>query len=117
MIGPPPVISAGTLDEPALSGGAMVSNSLKIYVFRYGATALRALTVDAMGDNLPPQNGPGDLHLEDIGSLDGETGGPRFELFNITLAAIKTHDLILTYGGAEFLRSPAALEQNLEPAT
>ena len=77
--------------------GAALSSSRKIYVFRYGTTALYALTSDGAARNLPPQSDPAGWQLEQSVTLRRDKNSPNYELIDATLAAIKKHGFILTH--------------------
>jgi hypothetical protein len=77
--------------------GAALSSSRKIYVFRYGTTALHALTSDGAGRSLPPQSDPAGWQLDQSVTLRRDKDAPNYELINATLAAINKHGFILTH--------------------
>jgi hypothetical protein len=92
-----------------LTGGAL-SGSRKIYVFRYGTTALYALTSDGAGRNLPPQADPAGWRLEESVTLRRDKNSPKYELINATLAAIKKHGFILTHAAIHPLAGLIAID-------
>ena len=68
-----------------------MATSKTIYVFRCGATALYALTVDSTGQNLPSIGHTGAWRFEQSLKLGLDDGAPKQELIKATLAAIATH--------------------------
>jgi hypothetical protein len=78
-----------------------LSKSQKIYVFRYGATALYALTIDRSGHNLPLQTGTADWRFERHLTLRRDKNAPKYELIKTTLAALARHGFILTHAAIQ----------------
>ena len=74
-----------------------LSNSKKIYVFRYGATELRALTADGTGRALPSQTFPAGWCLERSVTVRLGKKAPKRELTKATLAAIAAHGFYLMH--------------------
>jgi hypothetical protein len=88
-----------------------LSNSHKIYVFRYGETALYALTADSMGRNLPSQACPAGWRFEQSITLRLDNSSPKHELTKATLAAIAKHGFYLTHAAIHGLPVATAHHQ------
>jgi hypothetical protein len=84
-------------------------NSHKLYVFRYGTTALYALTTDSTGRNLPSQTGAKSWRFKEPVTLEQDKSSPKYELIKATLAAIAKHGFILTHAAIQPL--PVAIAQ------
>ena len=91
------IILRNELSIQRLSPGQSLSNSHKIWIFRYGATALYALTVDSTGRNLPLHAFPEGWQFERSITLRLDRSSPKHDLIKATLAAIGKHGFYLTH--------------------
>jgi len=83
--------------------GQGLSISQKIYVFRYRATALYALTADSTGRNLLSLASPASWQFEWSITLRLDKSSPKQELIRATLAAIGKHGFYLTHAALQDL--------------
>jgi hypothetical protein len=83
--------------------GQSLSNSHKICVFRYGATALYALTADSTGQNLPLLASPVGWQFVQSIMLRLDKSSPKHDLIKATLAAIGKHGFYLTHAALQAL--------------
>ena len=93
--------------------GQDFSNSLRIYVFRCGTTALYALTSDRTGRNLPTLGCQTDWQFER--SMTLTLGGLKDELTKATMAAITKLGFYLTHSAIHGLPISSILVQVTEP--
>ena len=83
--------------------GQGLSISQKIYVFRYGATALYALAADSTGRNLPSLAFSASWQFERSITLRLDKSLPKQELIKAALAAIGKHGFYLTHAALQDL--------------
>lgn len=72
-------------------------------MFRYGATALYALTGDSTGQNLPSLASPESWQFERPTTLQLDKGSPKHELIKATLVAIRKNGFYLTHAALHVL--------------
>ena len=97
------IILRNELSIKRLFPGQSLSNSHKIWVFRYGATALYALTADSTGRNLPLYAFPAGWQFERSITLRLDRSSPKHDLIKATLAAIGKHGFYLTHAALQDL--------------